>query len=163
MDRLYFILGFVATVLTITASTRELLKSRRRGLAFLFAFTVLLSGITGYAFFRYQQATNQKLLRAEQKESARLEAAELLKHLPSSASYFSPGQARGIVYAGLAFFEQHQQLYPTTNRVIGATLLKDIEYAQAQSDTAAERHTMETAANSVIEALRGIAGNAVQQ
>lgn len=162
MSAFYFVFGFIGTMASIVALIVELMRSRRGGLAILGILAVLLSGFSGYAFFRYRQATDEKLVLSGQKKQASAEAAELVKKIPYSPNYYSPGQCRGIVFAGLAFFEQHKALYPSTYEAISKTVLKDIDYAQAHPDSSDERHTMETAADSIIQALRALAGGALE-
>jgi len=151
----FLFVGGVASVVSLLLGLR---KYRRSVLAVHVLLVVALSGFSSYSYFSYRAVQDAERAVAKRKEIARQEAASLLAGLRSDINYYQPGQGRGIALAGLAFLEQHRDLYPATFELAQATVRVDIEAAQKTVDTSEERHRMETAGVAMLEILRGIAG-----
>jgi hypothetical protein len=118
---------------------------------------VALTVFSAYSFFEYQKSVDHRRLVEEEKADARLEAGMLSKRIVNR-NYFNPGQCRGIVFAGLAFLEQHQNLYPATYTAVSRTALKDIEYADQHSGTQDEEQRLKTSAESMVATIWSLAG-----
>ena len=156
MEKLYFVLSFLGSVASIITGIVYAKQYKR----WLISAVILLLGIvSAVALYQYNQLTDARRIAQEQRTQAQKDAAELLRNIPTSPVYFSPGENRGVAFAGLALLEQHQRQYPLLYSSLAQTLQRDIVFASSHPDSSDERHTLEVAAGTVIQMLRGIAGD----
>ncbi len=148
---------FVSGIASVVSLLLGLSRYRRSVLIGHVLLVVALSTFSSYSYFSYRGIRDAERVQLARKEQARQDAATLLSGLPSDASYFQPGVGRGIALAGLAFLEQHRDLYPVTFELAQSTVRVDIEAAQKTPDTSEENHRMQTAGIAMLNILRGIA------
>jgi len=149
---------FASGVASIISLLIGLQKYRRSVVVGHVVLVVALSVFASYSFFNYSELRDAERALANRKALARQDAAALLRGLPGNITYWEPGQGRGIALSGLAFLEQHRELYPATFELAQTVVRRDIEAAQQAAGTPEERQRMETAGVAMLQILRGIAG-----
>jgi len=151
--------GGIASMISLLIGVR---KYRRSVITAHVLLVVALSFFSAYSYFSYQSLKDATRTEIARKALARQEAASLLSGLPSDVSHWQPGEGRGIALSGLAFLEQHRDIYPTTFELTRSTVRADIEAAQNAPESSEERHRMEVAGVAMLRILRGIAGNSAR-
>lgn len=158
MESLGFsIFSSVSAAASILSLVLGLWKYRRTVQILNVVIVVTMTVLASYSFFRLQEVKAREQSIERRRSDARQEASSLLRGVPGNLNYFEPGQSRGVALAGLAFLEQHRDLYPETFKLAQATIRRDIETAQAQSGSPNERHLLQTAGSGMIYMLRGLA------
>ncbi len=150
-------MGSIASLISLIFSIAKGKESIRLSVSLL--VIVCLTGTSSYFSYKYYEVTQPEYIKAKKIENLKASAKAFVEQHPSFRSYWKAGENEGIAKSGVIVLEMHKDLFPDNYKSIKADIEKDISYSKKHRDQAAQRQSLEAAAQTIYSTMKTLAGS----